>query len=73
MIEGQSQPTGSSLSVLEPRQIVRKPRGQDVVYVVLPAAAYCAKDPQTLYFQYAVAQDRAPSEITRSACLLACL
>jgi hypothetical protein len=75
VVERQSQPTGSSLLALEPRQIARKPCGRDVVHAVLPAAAYCAKDPhaalnrQTPSFQYAVALDRAPSEVTRSACL----
>ena len=42
VVKRQSQPTGSSLSALKPRQIARKRRGR----TVLLAAAYCAKDPR---------------------------
>ena len=72
MVERQSQPTGSSLSALEPRQIARKPRRR----TVLPAAAYCAKDPRAALNRQThpsnmplMAPDRAPSEVTRSVCL----
>jgi hypothetical protein len=72
VVERQSQPTGSSLSALEPRQIVRKPRGR----TVLPAAAYCAKDPRAALNRQThpsnmplMAPDRAPSEVTQSVCL----
>ena len=71
-VERQSQPMGSSLLALEPRQIVRKPRGR----TVLPAAAYCAKDPCAALNRQThpsnmplIALDRAPSEVTRSVCL----
>ena len=72
VVERQSQPMGSSLSALEPRQIARKPRGR----TVLPAAAYCAKDPRAALNRQThpsnmplMALDRAPSEVTRSVCL----
>jgi hypothetical protein len=72
VVERQSQPTGSSLSALEPRQTVRKPRER----TVLPAAAYCAKDPRAALNRQThtsnmplMAPDRAPSEVTRSVCL----
>jgi hypothetical protein len=72
VVERQSQPTGSSLSVLELRQIARKPCRR----TVLLAAAYCAKDPRAALNRQThpsnmplMALDRAPSEVTRSVCL----
>jgi hypothetical protein len=68
VVERQSQPTGSSLSALEPRQIARKPRGRSV----LLAVAYCAKDPRAALNPSnmpLMALDRAPSEVIRSVCL----
>jgi hypothetical protein len=72
VVKRQSQLTGSFLSVLELRQIARKPRGQ----TVLPAAVYCAKDPcAALNYQtypsnmLLIALDRASSKVTQSVYL----
>jgi len=72
VVERQSQPTCSSLSALEPRQIARKSRGR----TILPAAVFYAKDPRAALSRQThpsnmqlMAPDRASSEVTRSPCL----
>jgi hypothetical protein len=68
VVERQSQPTGSSLSAPEPRQIARKPRGR----TVLLAVTYYAKDPCAALNPSnmpLMALDRAPSKVIQSICL----